>query len=199
MPPAATLTRDPRLAAMPRFLLAIVALAVLTAGCTLGTAAADGDAFVSADGTTDIAAGERQPAPEISGPTLDGSSLALADLDGPVVVNFWASWCGPCAREAPHLAAVAEQYADRGVRVVGVNVRDTIANALAFEREYDISYPSWDDESAQIASQFGALGPAGLPSTVLLDADHRVASRMFGAVTARQVAPRLDALLADAG
>jgi len=184
---------------MPRFLLAIVALAVLTAGCTLGTAAADGDGFVSADGTTDIAVGERQSAPAVTGPTLDGSSLALDDLDGPVVVNFWASWCGPCAQEAPHLAAIAEQYAERGVKVVGVNVRDTTVNAQAFEREYDISYPSWDDESAQIASQFGALGPAGLPSTVLLDADHRVASRMFGAVTARQVAPRLDALLSEAG
>ncbi len=183
---------------MSRFLLVVAALAVLTAGCTLGTAA-DGDGFVSADGSTDIAAGERQAAPDISGPTLDGSSLALGDLDGPVVVNFWASWCGPCAQEAPHLAAIAEQYADRGVQVVGVNVRDTTANALAFEREYDISYPSWDDESAQIASQFGALGPAGLPSTVLLDAEHRVASRMFGAVTARQVAPRLDALLAETG
>jgi len=183
---------------MPRYLLALVLLGVLAAGCTLGTAA-DGDGFVSADGTTDIAVDDRRPAPDVTGPTLDGSPLALDDLDGPVVVNFWASWCGPCAQEAPHLAAIAEQYADRGVQVVGVNVRDTTANAQAFEREYDISYPSWDDESAQIASQFGALGPAGLPSTVLLDADHRVASRMFGAVTARQVAPRLDALLAEAG
>jgi thiol-disulfide isomerase/thioredoxin len=184
---------------MPRFLLAIVALAVLTAGCTLGTAPADGEGFVSADGTTDIAIADRQPAPAVSGPTLDGSSLALEELGGPVVVNFWASWCGPCAQEAPHLAVISKQYADRGVRVVGVNVRDTTTNARAFEREYGIEYPSWDDESAQIASQFGALGPAGLPSTVLLDADHRVASRMFGAVTARQVAPRLDALLAEAG
>ena len=181
---------------MSRALLALVAALVLTAGCSLGTAS-DGSGFVSADGTTDIAVGDRQAAPAVTGPTIDGDELALADLDGPVVGNFWASWCGPCAQEAPHLAAVAEQYADRGVQVVGVNVRDTVANALAFEREYEISYPSWDDESAQIASQFGALGPAGLPSTVLLDADHRVASRMFGAVTARQVAPRLDALLAE--
>lgn len=181
-------------------LLAVMAaLVVLTAGCTLGTAAADGDGFVSADGTTDIAVTDRRAAPAISGPTLDGSPLALEELDGPVVVNFWASWCGPCAQEAPHLAAVAEQYGDRGVHVVGVNVRDTAANAQAFEREYEISYPSWDDESAGIAAQFGALGPAGLPSTVLLDAEHRVASRIFGAVTARQLAPRLDALLAETG
>jgi thiol-disulfide isomerase/thioredoxin len=112
-----------------------------------------------------------------------------------VVLNFWASWCGPCAQEAPHLAAIAEEYADDGVHVVGVNVRDTVTNATSFEREYRIAYPSWQDESAQIASQFGALGPAGLPSTVLLDRNHRVASRLFGAVTARELAPRLNALL----
>lgn len=184
---------------MPRVLLMVVALAVLAAGCALGSASADGGGFVAADGTTDIPAAERVPAPAVTGPTLDGSSLTLEELDGPVVVNFWASWCGPCAQEAPHLAALAEQYEPRGVSFVGVNVRDTPANARSFEREYGIDYPSWDDESARTAAQFGALGPAGLPSTVLLDSEHRVAARLFGAVTARQVAPRLDSLLAEAG
>ena len=113
------------------------------------------------------------------------------------MINFWGSWCGPCVAEAPHLAAVAEQYAAEGVSVVGVNVRDTTVNARSFEREYGITYPSWYDESAQIASQLGALGPTGLPSTILLDREHRVASRLFGAVTARQLAPRLDALLSE--
>lgn len=168
---------------------------VLVAGCGLGTPSGDGDGFVSADGTTDFAPVDRQPAPDIAGPTLDGSPLALEDLDGPVVLNFWASWCGPCAQEAPHLASIAEEFDD--VAVVGVNVRDTPVNAKSFEREYGIAYPSWDDESAQIASQLGALGPAGLPSTVLLDRGHRVASRLFGAVTARELAPRLRALLAE--
>lgn len=183
---------------MHRTICLAVAVLVLISGCTLGSAAADGDGFVSADGTTDFAVEQRGPAPDVTGPTLDGEQLALSDVDGPVVLNFWASWCGPCAREAPHLAAIAEEYGPDGVSVIGVNVRDTRANATAFEREYGITYPSWDDESAQIASQFGALGPAGLPSTVLLDAEHRVASRLFGAVTARQLAPRLDALLAEA-
>lgn len=180
-------------------LVVMATVLVLATGCSLGTASEDGSGFVSADGSTDFAAGAREPAPEIGGTTLDGEELALADLDGPVVINFWASWCGPCAAEAPHLASIAEVYEDRGVSVVGVNVRDTPANATSFEREHEISYPSWDDQSAQIASDFGALGPAGLPSTVLLDGEHRVASRLFGAVTARQLAPRLDGLLAEAG
>jgi thiol-disulfide isomerase/thioredoxin len=182
---------------MRRTLPLVVAMLVLVGGCSLGAASRDGDGFVSAEGTTDFAADQRQPAPDIAGPTLEGSPLALDELDGPVVLNFWASWCGPCAQEAPHLAAIAEEFGKDGVKVVGVNVRDTVANARSFEREYGISYPSWHDESARIASQFGALGPAGLPSTVLLDRDHRVASRLFGAVTARELAPRLTALLAE--
>lgn len=182
---------------MRRTLLLAVAMLVLVTGCSVGAASGEGSGFVSADGTTDFAPEDRQPAPDVAGPVLDGSTLALADLDGPVVLNFWASWCGPCAQEAPHLAAVAEEFGEDGVSVVGVNVRDTPVNAASFEREYGIGYPSWDDASAQIASQFGALGPAGLPSTVLLDRDHRVASRLFGAVTARELAPRLRALLEE--
>jgi thiol-disulfide isomerase/thioredoxin len=181
---------------MHRTLPLVVALLLLATGCGMTAAPGDGEGFVAADGTTDFAPADRQPAPEVEGETLDGSTLALDELPGPVVVNFWASWCGPCAKEAPHLAAVAEQY-DGRVSMVGVNVRDSAANARAFEREYGIEYPSWDDESAQIASQFGALGPAGLPSTVLLDQQGRVAARLFGAVTARQIAPRLDALLTE--
>lgn len=180
---------------MHRTLHLVVAMVVLLAGCNMASASDDGDGFVAAQGTTDFAFDQRQPAPEVSGAILDGSDLSLADLEGPVVINFWASWCGPCAQEAPHLAAIAKTYDD--VEVVGVNVRDTPVNAASFEREYDITYPSWDDESAAIAAQFGALGPAGLPSTVLLDREHRVASRLFGAVTARELAPRLDALLAE--
>lgn len=175
----------------------LVALLMLMTGCSLGSAPGEPGGFVSADGQTDFAADDRQPAPSISGLTLDGAPLSLADLSGPVVINFWGSWCGPCVAEAPHLAAVAEQYAAEGVSVVGVNVRDTTVNARSFEREYGITYPSWYDESAQIASQLGALGPTGLPSTILLDREHRVASRLFGAVTARQLAPRLDALLSE--
>ena len=180
---------------MRRTLLLAAAMFMLLAGCSLGSASGEGDGFVAAEGTTDFALQDREPAPEVSGPVLDGSMLALDDLDGPVVVNFWASWCGPCVQEAPHLAAIDEEFGKEGVEVIGVNVRDTPANAASFEREYGIAYPSWDDASAQIASQFGALGPAGLPSTVLLDREHRVASRLFGAVTARQLAPRLRALL----
>lgn len=180
----------------PRFLAALLLL--LVAACSAGAAAEEGTGFIAGDGVNDIPAAERQPAPDIVATTLTGEELALDAMEGPVVVNFWASWCGPCAEEAPDLAAVSQAYAAEGVTVVGVNLDERAANALTFERDFDIPYPSWADPSGTIAARFGGLGPAALPTTILLDADHRVASRLFGAVTARQLSVRLDSLLGEA-
>lgn len=173
---------------------------VVLAACGTGSAQESAAGrYVDGGGSVVFAVDEREPAPPVSALTLDGDQLDLADLEGPVLINFWASWCGPCVAEAPHLVAVAEQYGPRGLHVVGVNVKDqSVANARSFERDHGIPYPSWHDEAAAIAASFGGIGPAALPSTILLDADHRVAVRLFGAVTAMQLAPHLEGLLSEA-
>ncbi len=170
-------------------------LAVLVAACSTGTVTDPDAEFVPGDGTSLYAPADREPAPPVVGRTLEGRRLALADLDGPVVVNFWASWCGPCAEEAPHLAAIAREYRDRGVHVVGVNVKDQPANARSFERDFAVPYPSWYDEAATIAASFGGVGPGALPTTIVLDRRHRVAARMFGAVSAAELGIHLEQLL----
>jgi thiol-disulfide isomerase/thioredoxin len=142
---------------------------------------------------------DRERAPDVVAGTVDGGTLALADLDGPVVVNFWASWCGPCVREAPELRNLALAYGERGVRFVGVNVNDSATNARRFERDLDIPYPSWVDASVEISASFGGIGPSAMPTTILLDAEHRVAVRLIGAVTYTQVRSYLDPLLEEAG
>jgi thiol-disulfide isomerase/thioredoxin len=172
---------------------------LLLAACTAtSTEALPGGAFVEGAGASFVPPAERSPAPAVSGTTLDGEELALADLPGPVVVNFWASWCGPCVQEAPDLAAVHEQYGDRGVSVIGVNIRDAVTNARRFEADLGVPYPSWHDEAATIAASFGGVGPGAVPTTILLDAEHRVAARLFGAVTFPQVRGYLDRLLDEA-
>ena len=144
-----------------------------------------------------LPAAEREAAPAVVGETLEGEELALAEIEGPVLVNFWASWCGPCVGEAPELRNLAKAYEDR-VTVLGVNVRDNATNARRFESDLDIRFPSWFDPSSEIAASFGGIGPAALPSTLILDAEHRVAVRLFGAVTFTQVSGYLDPLLAEA-
>jgi thiol-disulfide isomerase/thioredoxin len=175
-------------------------LAAMLSACVASAAPPSENAgFISGDGSAQlIPAAEREPAPDVRAETLDGDTLELSTLDGVVVVNFWASWCGPCAREAPQLQAFADAYADRGVHLVGVDVKDERANALAFERDFGITYPSYFDEAAAIAASFGGIGPAALPSTLVLDADHRVAVRLFGAVTAAQLESYVDPLLREA-
>lgn len=183
-----------------RLLLCILSLTLLATGCATGNATESEGDFVAGDGSVrTFSPAEREPAPAVTGTTLDGEALDLADLEGIVVVNFWASWCGPCATETPHLVAIANEYSDRGVSVLGVNVKDQPANARSFEREFSVPYPSLYDEAAAIAASFGGIGPAALPSTIILDAQHRVAVRAFGAVDAAKVSRYLDALLAEAG
>lgn len=184
---------------MPRSLpTALIVLALLAPACTLGAPeAGGGGGAINVGSVPLLAIADRTPAPDVSGETLDGRPLALADLEGrPTLVNFWASWCGPCAREIPELVEVAAAF-DGQVHLLGVNVKDSHANARAFERDQGVTYPSLFDPAATIAAQFGGIAPEALPSTILLDAEHRVAVRLFGAVTAAQLRPYLDELLAE--
>ncbi|HET7326753.1 MAG TPA: TlpA disulfide reductase family protein [Nocardioidaceae bacterium] len=171
---------------MPRRTRAAVAatlsMGVLITGCSQARGGAEG--FVSGSGTLSmVAVDERQEAPPIAGETLTGDPIALSDFAGQVVVlNVWGSWCGPCRSEAPELAAAAERL--EHAQFVGVNVRDhgQQERALAFVRAYDLPYPSIYDPNG---STLLGLRPraTSIPSTVVIDADGRVAATVLGEVT----------------
>ena len=180
-------------------MVCVVVFALLSAACSGSAQGSAGAGFVAGDGASGIIpAAEREAAPRVDGVTLDGEQIALEDLPAPVVINFWASWCGPCAKEAPALRNVAAAYKDR-VSFMGVNVKDAPAAARRFEQDFEVPYPSWDDQAASIAASFGGIGPAALPSTIVLDAEHRVASRLFGAVNEAQLSGQLDWVLQETG
>jgi thiol-disulfide isomerase/thioredoxin len=147
------------------------------------TPASNSNDFVAGDGeSTYYQPGHRTAAPAVSGTTLSGSKLSLSSYQGQVVVlNFWGSWCAPCRKEAPTLAVLSEQYQGKNVRFVGVDIRDQSAAAKAFVQNFGISYPSFNDPADEIALNFsGAVSPAAIPSTLVLDQDHRIAGKVIG-------------------
>jgi thiol-disulfide isomerase/thioredoxin len=183
--------------------LAALALGAALTGCS-GDASAGGAPTSPQLKTIDTGAdglippGDRDPAPALSGDTLDGGTLDVADLRGDVVVlNFWASWCGPCVAEAANLVAVSEQTADRGVRFVGVNIRDDRATALAFERKHGVEYPSLDDQPGALLTRFRKLVPQTPPTTLLLDREGRIAARFIGGLTEAELLEPVQALAAE--
>ena len=165
---------------------ALVSSAVL-AGCT-DTPSGSGEAgFVSGKGViTKLAAADRERPGEVSGTTIDGDPVSLADYAGQtVVVNVWGSWCAPCRAEAPDLVAAAEELADDDVAFLGINSRDLNQTAArAFVRRFDVPYPSIYDQGGQTLLAFqGTLTANSIPSTVVIDDQGRVAARVLGEVT----------------
>lgn len=132
--------------------------------------------------------------PELSGPRLDGNgSLSLDEFEGkPVVVNFWASWCGPCEEEAPILNRAHRLYGDR-IAFLGVNIKDARDDALAFEERFDVAYPSVRDTDGSLYADFGLTGQ---PETFLIDSEGLLVAHIPGQITQGAFLAALDSLVA---
>ena len=110
---------------------------------------------------------------------LGRGSLTSDDLAGsPVVLNFWASWCGPCRDEAPAFQAAWERYRAEGVQFVGVNVCDLEPEAKEFVREFGLTYPIVRDPEQELADELGI--ECRLPQTFFVDAAGRFLSSSAG-------------------
>jgi len=136
------------------------------------------------------------PMPEIDEPSINDLGRVTPDLvRGKVVlVNFWASWCGPCRREQPGLSRLWEEYRGRGVQFLGVDFKDDEAAGLAYLEEFDVAYPSIEDPTGIVAHRFGI---PYLPATVLVDRSGTMRMRLVGAQTETTLRGYLEDLLAE--
>ena len=128
-----------------------------------------------------VARGEREPAPDIELPLLGGGGeRSLDDWRGQVVVlNYWASWCEPCARESPLLERWHRKIAKRNGTVLGVNVLDVTSDAEEFIDEYGLTYPHLRDKDGSTQEEFGTVA---YPETFVIDRRGRIAAHRRGEV-----------------
>lgn len=175
-----------------RRLLALAPGVVLLAGlqgCRRTPSASSEIGFAEGDGSfTRVAPDDRRPAPVLSGVDLAGKPLSTADHAGKVLVlNVWASWCGPCRKEAPGLVEAAKQTADVA-QFLGINTRDNTQAATRFAAEFGITYPNFDDPDGTLLLDFRDLPPTAIPTTLVVDGQGRVAARVLGEATASTLA-----------
>jgi cytochrome c biogenesis protein CcmG, thiol:disulfide interchange protein DsbE len=129
------------------------------------------------------------PAPDLQLPTLEGEEVRISELsDGPLLLTFWASWCATCTSNMPLLNRLAQDWADRGVRVAGVVIDDRHAAALAKAAEHGHSYPSLFDSGSDASAAYTVTG---VPETFLIDADGTIAAKWFGPLPEHDVELKL--------
>jgi thiol-disulfide isomerase/thioredoxin len=126
---------------------------------------------------------------------LDGRDVALSSFKGKVVLlNFWATWCGPCKAEIPMFVELQKQYAARGFTVVGYSIDDEAPKARAFANEYKMNYPILLGLGREDVQE--AFGPMwGIPVSVMIDRSGRVCQRHTGLPSRNALEKEIKALL----
>lgn len=191
---------------MRRLLLAVAAVLAL-AGC--GTAGKDAVVtgqefqFVAPGGKTTILydpPSSRSALPALTGESLlePGRQVGTGDYPGKVlVVNIWGSWCGPCRTEASDLEFVLDQTRGAGVDVLGIDVRDDRDAATDFVRDRGLRYASIFDPPGRVLADLSGYPRNTVPSTIVLDRQHRVAAVYLTAIHPSDLVPLIQRVAAE--
>jgi len=188
---------------LPALGVALVLAMALTAACTSSKPPRPPSPSTSVAnpypvGVTAYPAASRVPLPALSGTTLDGRTMAVADLRGHVVIlNVWASWCEPCKSESPALVAVAKSTKALGVRFIGIDEADQAPAAIKFLQAIASPYPHLVDKDGRLFGQLARWLPQAVPGTLVLDPQGRVAARVIGPVTGPQIRAQIAAAAAQ--
>ena len=140
------------------------------------------------------AAGKGEPAPEVKLRDQRGKAFTLADLKGQVVVvDFWASWCGPCRKSMPELDKLQTRFAGQGVRVVGISLDEDVSALGTFLEQVPVAFTILHDPTGRTGEAFSVVA---MPTTFLIDREGRIAGRFEGGTHTQEEATAVAALLA---
>jgi len=146
----------------PAFFRSTRTLLACVSALLLGTAAS----------TAAAATAVGSPAPDFTLRVLDGPNLRLQEQRGKVVlVNFWATWCGPCRKEMPHLNRIADKYRSSGLVLLGINVDDDARNAADLAAKLGVKFPVLFDTDKKVSKLYDLNS---MPSTLVIDRNGRV-------------------------
>ncbi len=149
----------------------------------------------TASDTPDVPVGTRvgQIAPDFRLKDLSGKEVALSDFRGKVVIlNFWATWCGPCRSEIPAIRAVSERYKEYDLTVVAVDLGETSGTVSSFVKDFDMQFPVLLDTNISVARQYGIFS---IPTTLFLDGQGVIREAHTGIMTQSYIEQVLAKLL----
>ena len=135
-----------------------------------------------------------QPAPNFQLQNLDGQSISLSDFKGkPVLLNFWATWCGPCVYEMPYLQEVYDEWSGQGLMLLAINGGEGSSTVKGFMQSHNLSLPVLLDNKGKVAQKYNILG---IPTTFFIDEKGIIQEKIIGAFQSKeQIENRLDKIL----
>ena len=183
-----------------RLVLVLLSVALLgllaTQGCTRSAQdiGADGQ---EGTGSIGVNRSELAPAPEIGYPApdftlldLEGNQITLSEFRGKTVfINFWATWCPPCRAEMPEIEAVYQEYKDKDVEVIGVDIVETKDEVRQFVQQYGYSWTFVLDTTGEVATTYNI---AAIPTSFFIDKEGIIRVVNIGAMTKRAMETALD-------
>lgn len=148
--------------ALEVILLMILATGILATGCSTVEAPEIGKA-----------------APSFQLTDIDGQTVSLSDFQGkPVLLNFWATWCGPCHLEIPYIQEVYDEQSEPGLVILAINLRESLAKVKEFVQDYNLSFPVLLDLEGMVAEKYNILP---IPTTYFIDSDGIIRDIQIGA------------------
>ncbi|MFU2157836.1 peroxiredoxin family protein [Caldisericum sp. AR60] len=160
-------------------IIVFIAVILLVAGLLTGCSQTSTNNTANANNTTAQTGNDRETAPDFSWKDNNGNVVKLSDLKGKVVLlDFWATWCGPCRMTIPHVEAIYEKYKDKGVVVIGINLdQDDLSKVQQFIKEQGMKYLVVADPNSKVA---GLYGVNSIPRFFIIDKNGKIAKMIIG-------------------